>query len=101
TVATRGETGADATDFGPWGGAITFDAAINIDSESFDWHFGETTAGLDDTKYDFLSVAVHELAHLLGFGTAESWQNLLVPGAVSGTPGTGNATRQNSFVGAL
>ncbi|MHC4879477.1 MAG: hypothetical protein ACYTGL_23730, partial [Planctomycetota bacterium] len=68
-VASRGQSGAlgtPETDFGPWGGAITFDTGTN-------WHFGETTDGLDGSETDFLSVAEHELAHLLGFGTADSW----------------------------
>ena len=69
TVAARGQAGAlsgTPTDFGPWGGTITFDSDAP-------WHFGATTAGLDSSEYDFLSVAIHELAHVLGFGIAPSW----------------------------
>lgn len=75
-VERRGESGAaggSPTDFGPWGGAITFDTSAN-------WHFGETTAGLDSDEFDFYSVAVHELSHLFGFGTAPS-HNTFVAGA--------------------
>ncbi|MBX3411933.1 MAG: PEP-CTERM sorting domain-containing protein [Pirellulales bacterium] len=61
-------TGPSATDFGPWGGSITFNSAAA-------WHFGQTVAGLDSTKSDFLTTAVHELGHLLGFGTAASWDS--------------------------
>lgn len=71
-VRARGETGALAappTDFGPWGGSIAFDTDA-------DWHFGSTTTGLDAHEYDFVSVAIHELAHVLGFGTAGSWNAL-------------------------
>lgn len=65
-VEARGQAGALAptpTDFGPWGGALTFD---------FDaaWYFG---SGSLSGKDDFLSVATHELGHLLGIGTAGSW----------------------------
>lgn len=66
TVRTRGETGAaatPATDFGPWGGAVTFNTTTN-------WHFGASEMGLDSGESDFLSVAFHEMAHLLGFSNA-------------------------------
>ncbi len=82
-VASRGQSGAldsPATDFGPWGGAITFDTGTN-------WFFGTTTAGLDGDETDFLSVAEHELAHLLGLVTADSWDTY-----VSGSSFTGTAS---------
>jgi|GEM_PF-2835607 hypothetical protein len=83
-VAGRGQAGAllpDAqeTDFGPWGGTVTFNTTTN-------WHFGIDTSGLDNGESDFLSVAIHELYHLIGFGTADSWDNL-----VDGTSFTGPA----------
>jgi len=83
TVAARGEVGAmspSPTDFGPWGGTITFDSDAP-------WHFGATTAGLDFSEYDFLSVAIHELAHVMGFGIAPSWNTW-----ISGTTFTGPAS---------
>ena len=52
----RGQAGAllaTPTDFGPWGGAITFD------TNGTTWHFGTTTSGLDNSKVDFLTVAQH------------------------------------------
>jgi hypothetical protein len=66
---SRGQPGALAnpeTDFARFGGTISFD----LDSNFF---YGSTTAGLNNTQADFLSVAIHELAHLLGFGTSESF----------------------------
>lgn len=75
-IKGRGEPGAlgdDAvikTDFGRWGGSIAFSA-----SEDIDWHFGLSTEGLGVEETDFLSVAVHEFAHVFGFGTAESWED--------------------------
>lgn len=79
-VQARGETGALATpktDFGPWGGSITFDTTTN-------WHFGTTTTGLDAGEADFFSVAMHELGHLLGIGTAASWDAKVSGGTFTG-----------------
>ncbi len=77
SVATRGQSGAagsNPTDFGPWGGSITFDSDIN------DWYFGSDIDGIQPGEVDFVSVAMHEVAHILGFGTSASW-NRLVSGA--------------------
>lgn len=78
TVRARGQAGAllpAATDFGPWGGSLTFttDNAVT-------WHFGTTTDGLDPSESDFYSVAYHELLHLLGIGTAPSWETYVDAG---------------------
>jgi hypothetical protein len=59
-------SGPGATDFASWGGAISFNNAAS-------WYFGTTTSGLGGGAADFYSVAVHELAHVLGFGTADSF----------------------------
>ena len=82
-VAVRGQTGADAdppTDVGPWGGSVTFDSLGP-------WYFDQdvTTVESFGTASDFYSVAVHELAHLLGFGTADSWAELSHPRVFTGT----------------
>jgi hypothetical protein len=66
-VKSRGQAGAlasPATDLGPWGGSIAFDLATN-------WHYGLSSGTLTASKMDFLSVATHELAHLLGFSTGQ------------------------------
>ncbi len=68
-VQSRGQAGAlsnPQTDFSPWGGSISFDLDAN-------WYFGTSEAGLGSGQHDFLSVAMHELGHLLGIGTADSW----------------------------
>lgn len=72
-LQTRGEAGVDPnstndTDFSPWGGTISFDNAVT-------WNFSlnEPTTG----QNDFYSVALHEIAHVLGFGTSDSFGNLI------------------------
>ena len=66
----RGQSGADAspaTDFATWGGSISFDSNAN-------WYFDpDLSTDGDITGNDFYSVALHELGHVLGIGTAESW----------------------------
>lgn len=72
-LAGRGQAGAVptggqvASDFGPWGGSLTFD------SVGTDWFLGSSITQIGANQMDFLSVAQHELGHLLGFGTAESF----------------------------
>jgi len=76
TMSTRGQSGiatgsgdsSTNTDFAPWGGSLTF-------SRDASWNFS-TDAPTSGTN-DFYSTAIHELAHLLGFGRADSWDNLV------------------------
>ena len=82
-AALRGQgatSGANAVDVAPWGGSISFNAATN-------WNFS-VSSGPGFSQYDFYSVAVHELAHLLGFGTSPSFQALVSGGTFNG-PTTG------------
>jgi hypothetical protein len=80
-AASRGQAGALAnprTDFGPWGGSIAFDIGTP-------WYFGLTSGGLTSNKVDFLSVATHELAHVLGFSASQpSWAAKVVGGQFTG-----------------
>jgi Matrixin len=70
-IRGRGNPGAAITtanlrtDFAPWGGSIAFDNATT-------WNFS-TTQNLSGS--DFVSVALHEMGHVLGIGTADSWFN--------------------------
>jgi hypothetical protein len=70
-VQARGHPGALAnppTDFGPWGGSISFDSTYPH------WYFGLSSSGIQSDQVDFWSAAEHEIAHALGFGTAPSWK---------------------------
>ena len=72
TVNYRGQTGAadrPPTDVGPAGGTISF----NNNLTEVPWHFGLSVAGLEPGEFDFITVAAHELIHLLGFGLARSF----------------------------
>ncbi|HNQ03463.1 MAG TPA: PEP-CTERM sorting domain-containing protein [Thiobacillaceae bacterium] len=74
-------TGGGATDFALWGGNISF-------SNTASWYFGTDASGITPGQSDFYSVAIHELAHVLGFGTADSFSNLVGGGMFNG-PTTG------------
>jgi hypothetical protein len=74
TITSRGQpnaSGAGATDFGPWGGSISFDTTT-IDGTAREWNFRvdrDPATGQDD----FYSIALHELGHVMGIGVADSW----------------------------
>jgi hypothetical protein len=77
TVQARGQAGAlgpaaGQTDFAPAVGSVAFDTTAN-------WYFGSSASGLGPGQTDFLSVALHELGHTLGLGTANSWQKRVSP----------------------
>ena len=93
TVTTRGQEGALAsppTDFGPWGATIMF----NSDPENVSWHFGLDTEGLEPHETDFMTVLMHELMHVFGFGGAASFQehidNLHFTGPAAQAVGSSN-----------
>ncbi len=65
SILSRGHTG-----YAPWGGSLSFDASMS-------WYFGQSASGLTSNKADFYTVAVHELGHLLGIGTASQWTALV------------------------
>lgn len=71
-IETRGQTSG----FARWGGSVAFDSLKT-------WHFDHTTAPVAG-RHDFYTVALHELAHALGFGGSDTWDDL-----VSGSGFTG------------
>ncbi len=83
-LETRGQVGAAhelSTDFGPWGGSLAFSSTTN-------WYFGSSPSGIQPTQMDFLSVAQHELGHLLGFGTAPSFDRYVSGNLFTGPSAT-------------
>lgn len=65
-------------------GTVTFD--VDTDDDGFKntgtdledyWHFDHTTPVGND-KYDFYSVALHEMLHALGIGVSDSWDNQII-----------------------
>ena len=69
-IKSRGNTGAlrtKPTDFAPFAGSLAFDTA-----ESY--YFNSDISGIQPTENDFLSVAEHELTHILGITRAPSFQ---------------------------
>ena len=92
-IAARGQDGSllsPATDFGPWGGSITFDSDTN-------WFFGESIEGIGAAQSDFLSVAQHEVGHVLGMGTSAAWGTYVVGSNFTG-PASMNANDGNAVV---
>lgn len=75
SVAAASSTAIEAqTDFALWGGSISFD----IDTT---WNFSRSQ---NLTGVEFIKVALHEMAHVLGIGTADSWDNLISGGSFTG-----------------
>ncbi|MDB5304633.1 MAG: Calx-beta protein [Phycisphaerales bacterium] len=77
-VEGRGQHGAlipNPTDNGTWGGSITFSSTTN-------WNL--SAALPKPTQNDFLSVARHEICHVLGLGTADSWNTYVSANTFTG-----------------
>jgi len=78
-VTARGQAGRELpsnerTDLAPWGGAIAFDTPR-------EWNFS-LEENLPGTE--FVRVALHEIAHILGIGASDSWRNLIEDGSFTG-----------------
>ena len=62
----------NGSDFEPWIGNIYFNSA-----QSFFFDSSFNTDGLNNSNSDFLSVALHEIGHILGIGTADAYKDLV------------------------
>lgn len=79
-VQTRGNPGVlnnPATDTAPWGGSLAFDTTKQ-------WYFGTDPTGMTAQQVDFLTIAVHEFNHIMGFGTTASFNNKIVNSKFTG-----------------
>lgn len=63
------------TDFEPWAGTISFNSEI-------DWDFSLDNS--NPNKIDFISVALHEIGHVLGIGTAPIFDSIVAGEAFDG-----------------
>lgn len=74
TLDARGQDGALATtptDYAAWGGSIAFTT-----NSTYVWDFSSAASSPASGKFDFLSVAIHELGHVMGFNSGNpSWSN--------------------------
>ena len=79
TASSRGQFGVPATDFAPWGGGMSFDNRVT-------WHTDLTsTEGLTTSSNDMVSVAVHELMHVMGVtSSTESFERFVSGGRFNG-----------------
>lgn len=74
-ISTDFRKAGAVTDFEPWAGGITFDSSALW---NFDLH-GPTLG-----QNDFLSVAVHEIGHVLGIGTSGAFDSWVVGDTFTG-----------------
>lgn len=80
TLQTSLQQRFDGTPFQPWTGWITFDTTS-------DFYFDpapDVGAAVPAGKLDFASVALHEIGHVLGFGTANAFKTKIVGAAFTG-----------------
>lgn len=79
-LATSLQQRFDATPFQPWTAWISFDSKT-------DFHFDpdpELGAAVPAGKLDFVSVALHEIGHTLGFGTADAFKSKITGATFTG-----------------
>jgi hypothetical protein len=90
-VTTRGQ-GDASTDFAAWGGVLAIDVQ-NSAGVPRNWHYDHSAPPALD-EYDFYTMVTHELAHLFGFGTANSFANDVLRESETTAYFTGELTQQ-------
>lgn len=76
----------DGPNFEPYVGGISFNANPQINGQPGSWFFDQTPNTSNDTPgnyYDFITNAVHEIGHVLGFGSP-IFKKLVIDGSFSG-----------------
>jgi hypothetical protein len=69
-----------SSNFEPWAGSIAFDTSTQ-------WFFDttpNTSSAIPIENVDFISVAVHELGHILGIGTSPAFDSFVSDGFFNG-----------------
>lgn len=79
-LSSLSNRGQPTDDFGIWGGSLVFDTTAN-------WNL-DHTASPTATQTDLLSIALHELGHVLGLGVSDQWQSLASGSAFTGSAAT-------------
>jgi hypothetical protein len=74
----------NGTPFQPWTAWVAFDRTTDFHFDPAPELNGPVPAG----KLDFVSVALHEIGHVLGFGTSEAFNSRIVAGSFTGTKTT-------------
>lgn len=77
-----------SSNFEPWAGSIAFDTSPQYFSDTTP----NTSSAISIENVDFISVAVHELGHILGIGTSPAFDSLVSNGFFNGS----NAKALNS-----
>lgn len=76
-----GESRYEGDAFQPWIGSMAFDITT-------DWYFDRTldsTSDIPGNQQDFFSTALHEIAHVLGFGTSRAFSRLKLSSGFGGS----------------
>ncbi|MDG2615556.1 pre-peptidase C-terminal domain-containing protein [Thermoleptolyngbya sichuanensis XZ-Cy5] len=76
-----GESRYEGSVFQPWIGSMAFNLTT-------DWYFDRTldsTSDVPRNQQDFFSTALHEIAHVLGFGTSRAFSRLMTSSGFGGS----------------
>ncbi|MEO0454371.1 MAG: hypothetical protein AAFY98_09585 [Verrucomicrobiota bacterium] len=100
-IVSRGQTGVSdspVTDVSLWGGSIAFDTT-NLDDSTRVWNFSLNSNDGSEGGTEFMTVALHEMCHVLGIGIefdpgTSIWEEIVSNGIFTG----GAAARSNGNI---